>query len=33
MFRYRRRRVLRRWRQGRISFSAACWQAQRLARQ
>jgi hypothetical protein len=32
MFRLRRRRVLRRWRQGQLTYTTACWQLQRLAR-
>jgi hypothetical protein len=31
IFRLRRRRILRRWRQGRLTYSAARWQLERLA--
>jgi hypothetical protein len=32
MFRLRRRRILCRWAQGRLDYSSARWQLQRLAR-
>jgi hypothetical protein len=31
LFRFRRRRILRRWAQGRLDYSGARWQLQRLA--
>lgn len=32
LFRVRRRRILRRWARGQLSYSMARWQLQRLAR-
>jgi hypothetical protein len=32
IFRLRRRRLLRRWRRGQLTYTTAYWQLQRLAR-